>query len=309
MTKSDSYILGLGIAVSDYLILVDKYPALNEKTEALETAHQGGGPVATAMAAASVLGSNTRLISVIGDDEDGRFVCDRLESHGVDTSALIIDPNAQTPRANIWVEKRSGLRSVILDSTGSRLPEPHEIPEDILSHADLIVIDGRGIETTRHAVHLAKKHHIPIMLDAGSLRPGILEVLEEIDILICSENFAVDYTRSQNPAEALRKLHHDQRIVTVITLGERGCMALFDNTLVSEKAIASNIVDTTGAGDVFHGAFATAFNDINFNSLHRLPNCLKFSSIAAGLSCRALGGRGSLPNSDEVLSFMGYRAG
>ncbi len=308
MNNPNGYILGLGIAVSDYLALVETYPLLDQKTEAVQSDHQGGGPIATAMAAASVLDSKSMLIAVVGDDHDGRFVRQQLEMHGVITSQIIVDPESRTPRANIWVEKQSGLRTVVLDATGSRTPLPEEIPEKIIAGAGLVLVDGRGIETTRRTVSLAEKHGIPTMIDAGSLRPGILEVLNDIDIVICSRNFALEYSQSRDPMTALHKIHHPERIITVITLGKNGYVAKTNHTVFNGKSLKTEILDTTGAGDVFHGAYAAAFIHlfVNQDDIHK--KCLEFSATAAALSCRGLGGRGSLPSVTDVLNHWKYQA-
>jgi sulfofructose kinase len=290
--------IGIGIAAKDYLALVDPYPKQNSKTEALETSIQGGGPVPTAIATAARLGLKSSLIAVTGDDEEGRFVKSQLDSIGVDTESIIIDPTVRTPRAFIWVDRGTGHRSVVLDQQSSRIPRPEELDIDRIQTADILLVDGRGFLMTQKALQAARAAGTLTMMDAGSNRENMAQLLPLIDYVICSETFAVTFTGVDDPEQALREIRSFSKGKIVITLGDKGVIAHDGRDLIQLDRVQVPVKDTTGAGDVFHGAFAAGlggcFGKADFRT------CLTVANTAAALSCRALGGRAGIPAAQEV---------
>ncbi|MDZ7359096.1 MAG: PfkB family carbohydrate kinase, partial [candidate division KSB1 bacterium] len=156
--------LGFGICAVDYLCLVPKYPGTDEKTEALEFAMQGGGPVATALTTLARLGRRTSFISRIGDDDNGKFLVNEFIRAGVNISGLIIDPNMPTQQAFIWIDASNGKRSIVLNSSRYRPIAPGELKLEYVRSAKYLLIDGRDTEATVAMAHWAKAHGTKIVL-------------------------------------------------------------------------------------------------------------------------------------------------
>jgi sulfofructose kinase len=296
-------IAGLGISVIDYLALVSKYPEKNQKTEAIESVVQTGGPVSTAMVAAAKYGADSWLISVLGNDPEGLWVREQLQAEGVHTECLILDPEFRTPKAFIWIEEETGLRTIVLDRTRSRYPRFEECARDLVESADLVLTDGRGSETARKILQIARRRDIPTILDAGSNRPELCELLPDIDILIASQDFAKSYCCCSNVSEAFKVLRARYSGKIVITRGSHGLLAFDGFDCWDMPAYPVDVKDTTGAGDVWHGAFAAAYSGALGN--RDFDFCLRFASVAAALSCRGLGGIAGMalpPEITEILS-------
>ena len=295
-------IVGIGIAVLDHLAVVDPFPQVDEKMEALDSLVQGGGPVATALCAASKLGIKCALQSVLGDDFAASKVIEELRDFGVLTPGIIVDPLVETPHATILIEKTSGRRSVILSKLRSRYLAPDEINFDEIAQARVLLVDGREPDTTLQALKYAKSINVTTVMDAGSVRSGFEEYAEYLDYLICSLSFARAFTGEHDPEKALPKL--SSRLVgkVAVTLGEGGVMTMDGGEIHRIPAFTVEVVDTTGAGDVFHGSFCACLAGLN-PDLTFLEQ-LKFAAAAAAISCKHIGGRGQLPTMDQITFLM-----
>ena len=173
--------------------------------------------------------------------------------------------------------------------------------DDIQNHqisTKVVLVDGHEPEVSLYFLKEAKKHGIPTLLDAGSVHRRTQLLLPEVNHLICSEKFAQDFTGESNAQLALDKLYHHNRSV-IITCGEDGL--IWKNELGNGElpAFSINAVDTTGAGDAFHGAFAACLV-----RQKTWEYSLKFSRAAAALCCTHLGGRSGLPTQEQVLAFL-----
>jgi sugar/nucleoside kinase (ribokinase family) len=295
-------VLGLGIAVLDYLLLLDHYPRCNEKTEAIDSDIQSGGPIATAVTAVAKLGGSSSLFTVLGSDYEGRKVYSFLRNAGVDTLNIIFDTIRKTPKANIWIDKRSGDRTVVLDHKNSRLVTPQEIKANLFDHVKVFLTDGRGFETNVKALKLAKAHQATTVLDAGSPRKGMARMLPFVDYFICSKDYAVQTTGLSNIRKAFQSIRDQYNGTIIITLGQEGCIFSGNRKISRMKALTINATDTTGAGDIFHGAFTRAI--ASYAESWSFWQILRYCITAASLSCRYLGGPGSVPGHDEVLERM-----
>ncbi len=294
-------IVGMGISAADYLAIVDPFPGPNQKITALESARQGGGPVATAMATAAILGAETHLISVLGKDPEADFIIAELHRAGVDTRNIIIDPDVSSPTAFIWIEKRTGYRTVVLDNRNSRLPTVEEVDFSLISRANVLLIDGRGKDISLAALKTAREHNVLTIMDAGNVRNGMEEYMPLVDVLICSREFAEKYSGEKDPWEAIQSIALSFSGNVVVTLGSQGAVALTNGNLYSIPPYPVRVKDTTGAGDVFHGAFAAALAAVRKLDSSSFRMCLYFATVSAALSCRKLGGRAGICRLDEVM--------
>ncbi|MDD2335317.1 MAG: PfkB family carbohydrate kinase, partial [Geobacteraceae bacterium] len=162
-----------------------------------------------------------------------------------------------------------------------------------------LLLDGLMSQVSLFAANKARSLGTPVMLDAGKVRPGMLEIARSCDYLVASEQFALDLGWGGNPAvfqDQAKRLGAD---IITITLGGQGSITYRDTEIIETPAFPVDAVDTTGAGDVFHGAYI-------FGLLRglNLPDTIRFASAVAALKCRRIGGRIGIPDKAEALSFL-----
>jgi sulfofructose kinase len=298
LLKTKPLIVGVGLCAIDYLSLVNKYPGPDEKHDALKCVVAGGGPVPTALCAIGKLGGRVAFIGKCGVDHEGAFVKAELERFGVDTQAMIFDSKCQTPRAFIWVDNGNGSRSVVLDRTKMTDLKLSELDTTLLHSCRYLLIDGRESKAAVAAATIAKKAGAEIILDAGSPRKNIETVLPLIDHLVVSKSFADTYTGKLNPLKAVAKLFRPTMKSAVITLGEKGAVFTEGAKAYHQPAFNVDVVDTTGAGDVFHGAFV-----YGLSQSWSMPEIVRFACAAAALKCQKIGGRAGIVGEKEVRKF------
>ena len=290
--------VGFGICAADYLCLVPKYPELDEKSEAVEFSKQGGGPCATGMVTLARLGFETAFIGKIGIDEDGDFVAKNFQRENINTTGLIRSSNMPTNKAFIWVDEQSGKKSIVLDSHQYQEVKPDELNLEFIESAKYLLIDGRDTDATFKMIDWAKRKNIAVVLDAGSPRQRMEELLKAVDYPILSRNFCIRYFSGLEVKDVLSKLLDFGCKAAVVTDGENGCVGADEDGIYSQPAFEVNVIDTTGAGDVFHGAFVAGLLQ-GFS----LKENLKFSSLVAALKCERLGGQAGIPDMETVKQF------
>ncbi len=295
-------VAGLGQCALDHLFLVPAYPGIDEKCEYRDHRMQGGGPVATALVTLSRLGVKTFFLGKTGDDDSGREIVKGLKAEKVNTAGVIKAPGRVSQVAYIAVEMGSAQRTIFWNR-GSAFPfEPGEIRWDLIEKAGFLHLDGLHSHAAIEAARFARGRGIPVMLDGGTLREEMLPLLPFIDYLVVTEGFAHNYSHSDNPLEWVSALALKGAKVACVTMGSRGCIALEKNQIFRQKAFSVDAIDTTGCGDVFHGAFI-------FGILKQWPlrQTLEFASAVAALKCRKMGGREAIPSLEEALTFLRER--
>jgi len=294
-------IVGLGFGAIDYLCIVPHIP-IDEKVGAVRRMVQGGGAAATAIVAASRLGAETSFIGTVGDDPEGNEIIRGLNREKVDTSYVRVKAGKESPVTYCWVEQESGKRSIVW-SKGTAIPlHPEAVDSDFIASAKLLHLDGHNTEAAIRAAEIAKASGVTISLDAGSLLPGIGKLVELSDICIASEFFACKYTGEKDVDKAVEKLFMMRKQVAAVTRGNKGVVAFTPDGIIKKKAFKVQVVDTTGAGDVFHGAFVYAYiQDWNTDK------CLDFASATAAIKCTGFGGRTNIPGKSNVVKFLNDR--
>jgi ribokinase len=290
-------VVGVGHCSVDYLGIVDRYPAVDRKEMLRAFSIQGGGPVATALATLAAFGVEAEFAGKVADDDLGRTILEAFRQAGVGTRMLVVEPGAVSPFSFIAVERETGRRNVFW-APGSVSPLlPAELRPDALAGAEALLVDGHQIAAQVRAAELARQVHVPIVLDAGGLKEGMGDLLALTDVLIASERFLTEVAPRDDLRRSLEELRAMGPRVAVVTLGEEGSAGLEGEHFVRIPALRVQVVDTTGAGDVYHGAFL-------YGMLQRwdLERTMRFAGAAAGLKCRALGGRAGIPNLEEVLA-------
>nr|MBC7244946.1 carbohydrate kinase family protein [Chloroflexota bacterium] len=301
MTSSLSLdVVGLGYCAWDYLGIIDHIPEFDSPTANLEDfATSGGGPVATALVTLARLGVRTGFIGVIGDDEPGLRCKQAFEQEGVDIQRLRVQVGARTPICMILVQSGSG-RRVILCYRGT-CPQVELQPEDCsyITTARFLHLDGHHMSAAILAARAMHEAGGTVVLDANRPRPHLDELLPWVDILITNAYFPTAYIGQQDLDHAAQFLLQTGARLVVTTLGEKGCKCFTAEGQCHIPGFSVPIVDTTGAGDAFHGAFI-------YGLLQNWPleQTARFANAVAALNCTALGGRAALPRLEQVVAFL-----
>ncbi len=287
-------VVGIGQCALDYLGIVDAHPDVNEKTELSDFKVEGGGPTATAMVTLCRFNVPATFIGKVGDDPFGDDIKQGLIAEGVDVSAMVTEPGKASQYAFISVERDTGQRNIFF-TRGTVTPLSfEEVQKSLIDSCKILHLDGLMIDTSIKAAKYAKSLGKKVSLDAGTLREGMLELCKYTDYLVTSEKFARSYIGSDDFEGALKRLKELGPEIVCVTLGEKGSIALKDGQIHRQAAYRVPVVDTTGAGDVYHGGFL-------FGLLkgYNIKKTMRFASFVAALKCRELGGRSGIPQTEE----------
>ena len=273
-------VLSVGIATVDTIVLVDKYPAANERVVALDSVRAVGGPATTAAVTMARLGIDVSLSCVIGDDEAGRFIFDTLKREGVDTKHVIVNPQIKTAIGTIVVSKSEQTRAIMV--------QPHkELPLKPANTNDYgwIHVDQFGMQTLKNW-GISRGGNAQLSIDIGYVTPGVNSA--DYDLFAPSENITTDVSTAKQ----------DKNIV-VISKGGEGSVYSDGVSSGVIPAISTEIVSTLGAGDVFHGALVATqvWNK-------PIEEAVAIANTVAGLSCRALDGQSGIPTKAELAAFL-----
>lgn len=295
-------VVGLGQCALDHLFIVDSFPMPDTKKEVIEWAIQGGGPVATALVSLARLGVTCDYHGITGDDEAGEKIRASLKDEGVNIDGLMRRQGSGSQAAFILVKKESGKRTIFWKRPSAEPFKPEELPAGLLDDAGFLLLDGLMIEASLYAAEKAKEKGVPVMLDAGRVREGMIELAHKCDYIVCSEEFAREFAGNPDtfiPEEAIMKMKTLNAKTVTITLGEEGSITIYKDEVFRTPAFKVNVVDTTGAGDVFHGGYI-------YGLLQKweIKEVLKFASAFAALKCRALGGRAGISDLNETMELI-----
>ncbi|HOI74543.1 MAG TPA: PfkB family carbohydrate kinase [Syntrophales bacterium] len=301
-TSPQHRVFGLGQCSLDALGRIAAYPPPDVKCEFSGLTVQGGGPVATALAALSRWGVACTFAGVVGDDTAGDAIRASLLAEGIDTAGLVTRPGALSQQAFIFAEPaRKGRRTIFWQRpTGDPL-RPEEVDLERLLRAHAFHTDGLFIESALFAADEARKAGIPVVVDAGTLREGMLDLARRSDCFIASETFGRALAGDDFPGEALKRMAALGPGLVAVTLGAEGYAALLDGRIVRKPAWPARAVDTTGCGDVFHAGFVYGL----LNGWEHARS-LDFGAWAAARVSRRLGGREGIPTLRQVRA-AGYR--
>ena len=292
-------VVGLGQCCIDYLGSVDQYPGIDEKEEVNNLTVQGGGPVATAMVTLSRLGASTAFIGKISDDSFGDLIKDGLISEHVNIDYIVIEKGKRSQFAFIVIEKETGKRTVLWSSATVTPLVAEEINRDVIDSAKVLLLDGLMKDISIVAAEYARDSGVNVVVDAGSMREGALALVHLSDYFIASDDFARQFFHADDPKAAAIELLALGAKTVIVTLGEKGSICLTPERYFYQPAFKVKAVDTTGCGDVFHGAFI-------FGLLQKwdLNETIRFASATAALKCREIGGRTAIPVLKEVEELL-----
>ncbi len=296
-------IVGLGVSTLDFLQVVENFPSREGILRSEASALQGGGPVSTALVCAKRLGARCAMIDGLGTDWRGDLVFQDYSHHGVETRYLLRRPDTSTTLATVLCRKRDGQRSIVYSpGTAPELSEA-ELPLEVLGETAFLHLNGRHWPTCIEAARVAKAAGAQVSFDGGAdrFKPEHQRLLALTDFLIVAQDYAEKLAGQAGEVDLLLDILLETGAHTVgITAGEKGSwFATSGGERFHQPAYPVTVVDTTGCGDVFHGAFLFALSQGRTTR-----DSARFASAAAALNATALGGRGGLPTCAEVDSLI-----
>jgi len=288
-------ILGIGENATDTVLQLSQFPALGSKVEMLGAQILLGGQVATALIACQRWGLRTHYVGVIGDDQAAALHRRELRRAGVHSDLAQV-PRTLSQMSFILIDTSSGERTIVWCRDPRLAVPPAFLQRTWVTGARLLHIDGHDPATTSVAASWARASGIPVVADLDHMSPGLQRLLPFVDYPVTSKEFPVDATGEKNLLKALPQLQRKYASRAVCaTIGVDGALAWDGARFWYAPSYKVRVVDTTGAGDLFHAAFT-------YGILHRwdMQRILDFACAAAGLNCETLGARGGISSMSKV---------
>jgi len=281
-------LVGVGLNATDTLIPLISYPERGSKVEYAQATVMPGGQAATTVVACQCWGMQTRYVGKLGDDDAARLHRRVFAEAGVD-ARLIEVSHAASPQSLILVDA-GGERTVLCRRDERLLLQPGDLDRNWIVNARALHLDGYETAAATLAAQWAREAGVPVIADLDETYPGIEALLRNVDFMIVSRDFPARLTGERNLETALRQLHPEYgSTLTAATLGQDGVIAWDGERLHRRAAYRVNVVDTTGAGDIFHAGFIYGFMQD-----WPLDRQLEFACAAAALNCTAAGARGCI---------------
>ena len=296
-------IICVGHAALDRIYRIESFPASPSKVRALEHVESGGGMSANAAATIARLGGRSELWSRVGDDDVGTKIRAGLKAAGVDVRSV-----------QSFEDGRSSTSAIIVDDQGERMivgardinmPSGTSwLPLERIAGAGAVMADVRWLEGLRVAFSRARSEGIPTVLDADlGAREALSEVLALTDYAIFSAAALKDFAPDANTGARLKRVLDLGPKHAGVTLGAQGYRWRDADGAGEQPGFKVDVVDTTGAGDAFHGAFTLALVDGR-----SIAECARYACAAAALKCTRLGSRAGLPTRAELDAFLAVNA-
>ena len=288
-------VVGVGINATDTIVRLPRFPASDSKIELLSVEVSPGGQVASAMVACRRWGLAARYVGKVGDDSAGRLQQREMEREGVEAH-WIVAPGCASQIAFILVDDSTGERTVLWKRDPAIALRPGDLKREWISGARVLLVDGHDTEAAAQSARWARQDGIAVVGDFDNLYPGVQELLHYVDFPITSKDFPERLTAESDLLKSLPTMFGEFKCrLIAATLGPSGVLAWDGERFILCPGFRVQAMDTTGAGDVFHGAFV-------FGLVRGWPirETLEFSCAAAALNCTAPGARGRIASLHEI---------
>jgi sugar/nucleoside kinase (ribokinase family) len=295
-------VVTLGLNSIDLVALVQHYPPGNSKQRLEHFAQLPGGQSATAAAVCARLGWRARYIGSFGDDDLGAAGRRSLTEEGVDVEASWNVTGATSQFAVIIVDATNGERTVLWNRHSGLAIDPDQVSCEAVVSGRMLLVDCHETAAAARAARYARAARIPTVVDVEKVREGISSLLTEIDAIIAAQAFPTALTGYAEPGRALAAIAKEFHTPLVaVTLGHEGSLALCQGREIRTPAFDVPCVDTTGAGDAFHGGFVAACLQAPDAPV---ADIMRYANAVAALNCRRLGARGGMPTPAEVEALL-----
>jgi sulfofructose kinase len=293
-------ILGIGVSSVDDLIYVDQFPQPDTKIRVRETQRQGGGLTGTALVAAARLGSKAAYCALVGLDTLSQSIIRELEQEKIDCSPCIYSADGRPFHSFIIVDVTGGTRT-ILAKTGRVEPPLEFITEELITSCRVLFIDHLVPRAGLQAAQIARVNGIPVVADIETdCFPEMEAFIAEVDHLIIGRSLAERITQENQVEEMVRVLSASKRQCCVVTAGEQGCWySIRGGSVIHYPAFQVQVLDTTGCGDVFHGAYTASIAKGEC-----IERAVAIATVAAGLKAAHPGGRTGIPDLKTVTRYL-----
>jgi sulfofructose kinase len=288
-------VAGVGINATDTIIRLPHYPALDSKVEVLSAEVRAGGQVASAMVACSRWGLHARYVGKVGDDAAGKLQAQEMERENVEAH-WIVAVGCASQTAFILVDEKSGERTVLWKRDPQIALHPEDLRREWISGASALLVDGHDTAAATQAARWAREERIPVLGDFDNRYAEVEGLLEYVDIPVTSKDFPERLTGEGDLLKSLPKVHDRFKCRLIgATLGRLGALAWDGMRFTFCPGFRVHAIDTTGAGDIFHGAYV-------YGMVQGWPveEILEFSCAAAAINCQARGARGKIATLPEI---------
>lgn len=297
MNRSRPYVVGCGLACIDYIVVAPSVPA-GHYSSIREFSVQGGGLTGTALVACSRLGAQAKILGRVGDDEIGEQVLDSLRVENVNVDGMVSISGGKSFFSWVHVDADTAERT-IYGRPGTGLEcSPDILDIDSIESADVLLVDDCWPEAARATARKANKLRVPVVCDVH-INPANEDLVAICDYAVIPESAALRMSSRGDHYEALAAIIALGPRAVVITCGEKGAYYADRDGNGFVSAFRVQAVDTTGAGDVFHGAFA-----VGLSQGWRLRDIVTFASAVSAIKCTKVGGRAGIPTFDEAMGFL-----
>lgn len=291
-------IVGVGINATDTIIRLPHFPSPDSKVELRAVEVMPGGQVASAIVACRRWELSARYVGKVGDDDAGKLQISEMQREGVEAH-WITAPGCLSQSSYILVDERTGERTVLWKRDPKIALRPEDLRREWISGARALLVDGHDTEAAAQAARWAREQHLPTVGDFDNRYPHVEALLQYVDFVVTSKDFPERLTCEKDLLKSLPMILRDFKCcLTAATLGNLGVVAWDGQRFILCTGFHVNAIDTTGAGDIFHGAFLYGLVQ-NW----RMEEILEFSCAAAALNCTARGARGGIASLDEIAAF------
>lgn len=295
-------VLGLGVLAVDELLYVEHYPPPDTKTPVLHRERQAGGLTGTALVAAARLGAKCTYAGMIGHDDLSQFVAETFRREGIDLTHVVWCDSAQPVHSFIIVDMSAHTRNIFFLRGAKTGAAPDAPPPEVIQSTRVLFADHHGLPGMLRAARIAAEAGIPIVADFERTGgEGFEDLLDLTNHLIVSREFAEQFVPGVSVPEAVQRIRRAPWQTVVVTCGAEGCWYVGEGIEepVHQPAYRVPVVDTTGCGDVFHGAYSAA--------LARglpLPERIRLASATSAIKAMHYGGQAGIPRWEEVQAFL-----
>jgi sulfofructose kinase len=299
-------VLGLGAVAVDDILFLSEFPRPDSKMPILRRERHAGGLAGTALVAAQRLGGECAYAGSLGHDELSVFILERFAAEGISVEHVVRREGVRPFSSTILVDTSRTTRTILFDAQDVVGADPGEPPAAVLESCKVLLVDQTGIEGMIRAARMARAAGIPVVADLERMgNPRLDELSALSDHLIVPLEYARQRTGAADAASAVRALWRDDRRAVVVTCGADGAWFLSSEepeALYHQPAFRIEVVDTSGCGDVFHGAYAAALS-----RGMTMQERVRTASAVAALKARKPGGQTGIPGKGETDSFLRER--